>query len=158
MLIMNRIGHSWGALAFAPAPIIELINLSPVHAAIGGLACLSGSSAPDWLEFKIIPHRTITHVLSLWLCVAVYGYHLAYGLTDGIPAITSANSFLGAFLLGFGAGGISHWLGDVLNKQPVPIFTLWDRVAFGLFRSGDHQRLTCLFISVVAWLYVFIRY
>lgn len=156
---MNRTGHAWGALCFAPVPLALMADATPLHSILAFLGCLSGSSAPDWLEFDRIPHRTYTHTLSLWLAVTAYGYHLALGDTFvPIEALKATSTILGAILCGFGCGCISHWLGDVLNRQPVPIFTPFDRYCLNLFASGSHQRITCAFIfSVACILAAFLR-
>ena len=149
---MDRKGHTWAALAFSPLPIASLLDMHPALAAITGLACVSGSSLPDTLEFNRIPHRTFTHILSIWACMAILGYQMATGaITIPFELITPTSSILGAILLGFGCGGVSHWLGDVLNNQPVPVFTPWDKFSLNLFKSGCHQLLSCLFVSLVAW-------
>ena len=152
---MNRTGHAWGALCFAPVPLALMADTTPLHSILAFLGCLSGSSAPDWLEFDRIPHRTYTHILSIWLAVTAYGYHLAVGGTFiPIEALKATSTILGAILCGFGCGCVSHWLGDVLNRQPVPIFTPFDRYCLNLFASGSHQRITCVFIFSVACILV----
>ncbi|ELB2863780.1 hypothetical protein QNE90_003406 [Vibrio alginolyticus] len=46
---MNRTGHAWGALCFAPVPLALMADTTPLHSILAFLGCLSGSSAPDWL-------------------------------------------------------------------------------------------------------------
>ncbi|WP_432773897.1 metal-dependent hydrolase [Vibrio parahaemolyticus] len=152
---MNKVGHTYGAILFAPLPAIQLLDVSPIHSAIAALACISCGNLPDRLEFGTIPHRTITHILSIWLAIAIYGYLLAASKTTiPIEPLTATSSIVGAILCGCGAGGVSHWLGDVFNKQAVPVFTPFDTFALYLFKSGSHQRFTCGFISLVAWFFV----
>ncbi|UTZ44548.1 metal-dependent hydrolase [Vibrio campbellii] len=149
---MNRIGHTYGAMMFAPLPAAILLDASPLHSMLGALACISAANLPDRLEFGRIPHRTFTHTLSIWLVMAAYGYMVALSLTNvPIAALQSTSTILGAIICGFGCGGISHWLGDVLNKQPVSTFTPWDGFALYLFKSGEHQRFTVALIGLEAW-------
>ncbi|WP_147422109.1 metal-dependent hydrolase [Vibrio harveyi] len=156
---MNRVGHTYGAMMFAPLPAAMLLDASPLHSMLGALACISAANLPDRLEFGKIPHRTLTHTLSIWLSIAVYGYMLALSLVV-IPfePLKATSTILGAIICGFGCGGVSHWLGDVPNKQPVSTFTPWDGFALYLFKSGEHQRFTIALIGLEAWfLILFLR-
>lgn len=147
---MNRIGHTWAALAFSPATLSPDALHQPERAALAIAGLLSGAGAPDWLEFRVIPHRTLTHTLSLWLCGALYGLNMMTGyFVELIPDLTY-HAALGALLWGFSCGGISHWLGDVLNYKPVPVLTPFDGVALGLFASGDKQAFSTLFVFLVS--------
>lgn len=150
---MNKQGHTYGAIMFAPLPAMSIGQISAPMGLVAAIACISAGNLPDRLEFGLIPHRTITHTLSLWFAMGLYGYHLTVDPTlTPFYEIKSYHEALGAILCGFGAGGVSHWIGDVLNKQPVPVFTPFDSFALYLFNSGDHQRFTCGLIALKAWL------
>jgi membrane-bound metal-dependent hydrolase YbcI (DUF457 family) len=148
---MNRLGHVAGAISFSPVAITPLWPEYPTLTGLCAVSLIVGSNAPDWLEFGVIPHRTFTHVLTIWLCIALYGLFsiLNAALLHQI-GINAASKEIAAILLGFGAGGMSHWLGDVLNMRPVPIVTPFDKIALGLFNSGTNQPFTCLFIFLVS--------
>ena len=142
-------------MMFAPLPASLLLDATPLHSALGALACISAANLPDKLEFGTIPHRTITHTLSIWLAIAVYGYMLALTLTTlPFEASKATSSIIGAIICGYGCGGVSHWLGDVPNKQPVSTLTPWDGFALYLFKSGEHQKLTVASIGLEAWLLI----
>lgn len=148
---MNRIGHVAGAICFSPAVLYPLWQQTPLLSGIACAALIIGSNAPDWLEFNIIPHRTITHVLAIWLSVAAYGLlSLNYDQLLHLMGFTATSGGIGAFLWGIGCGGVTHWIGDVLNQRPVPIVTVFDKISLRLFNSGEHQPFTCFFIFLVS--------
>lgn len=148
---LNKKGHFYGAIAFAPLPCNLMGQVSIEYGAIAALSCVISSSLPDQLEFGRIPHRTITHTLSIWLLLSYFGYGLSFGeFALLIGEFAEYNGITGAALCGVGSGGVSHWLGDVFNKKPVPIFTPLDGMALRLFHSGEHQTLTCFFIAVIS--------
>ncbi|HCG5104969.1 metal-dependent hydrolase [Vibrio alginolyticus] len=148
---MNRLGHVAGAIAFSPVAILPVWDTNPLLTPLCAMGLIIGSNAPDWLEFGVIPHRTFTHILSIWLCIALYGLLSLIGLPYiEMTPFTPARPELAALLAGFGCGGISHWLGDVLNMRPVPIVTPFDKIALRLFNSGTNQSFTCLFIFLVS--------
>ncbi len=142
-------------MAFAPLPVTILNDTSSLHSLLGAIACVSAANVPDRLEFWKIPHRGVTHTLSIWSSLAAYGYMLAIG-SWLIPfeALEPFSSILGAIICGFGCGGVSHWLGDVLNKQPVATLTPFDGVALYLFKSGQYQKLTVALIGLEAYLFI----
>ena len=104
---------------------------------------MSGGTAPDWLEISwwdpqkgrqsVIKHRTITHVLILWIGAFVYSFmNLNKGWT--IP------------LLGFSIGGLTHLLFDIPNPTGVPIWHPYKRFSFKLWKSGENE-----FILIMGW-------
>jgi hypothetical protein len=140
---MNKSGHTLAGLCISPLTINALSDVGAGASLISLVGCLSGSGAPDYLELNFIKHRTITHILSVWLAMATYGYSLAHGLIDApCDALSEYEWIIGAFLCGYGAGGISHWIGDLPNKQPIPVITPFDRVCLGWFSSGEYQKTT----------------
>lgn len=141
-----------------PVPLYELISIEPTYAAIAIIGLFSGANAPDYLECKLINHRTITHTLSIWLAVALFGLQLAQSMPPAQwPNLTANSGEFGSLLFGFGCGGVAHWIGDVFNHHSIPVLTPFDKVSFGLYRSGEGQALTCSFIILLAWLIVFLR-
>lgn len=142
---MNRLGHLGGAIAFSPV-VIAPIQDSPTLVIVAMMALIAGAGAPDWLEFKIIPHRTYTHILSVWLLGAHYGLCSAIGMD--LP-LEQPPALIGAIVWGFCCGGVAHWIGDVLNMRAIPVITPFDKIALRLFNSGKHQPFSCLFIFLV---------
>nr|AKN37027.1 hypothetical protein [Vibrio cyclitrophicus]AKN38263.1 hypothetical protein [Vibrio splendidus] len=83
--------------------------------------------------------------------MSFFGYGLSFGeFALLIGELAEYNGIAGALLCGIGSGGVSHWLGDVFNKKPVPIFTPLDGMALRLFHSGERQALTCFFIAAIS--------
>lgn len=82
------------------------------------LGVFIGSTAPDWLELpvwrngersSVIPHRTITHWMSLWFVVLA--------LLAVLPAVPITN-----FGQGFCVGVLLHICLDAVTPMGVPIF------------------------------------
>ncbi len=136
------------------------------------VACILGSTAPDWLEIpyksksvnrhgktvtvvkRVIKHRGVTHILSLW----VFGFIWTYlYLKKGYPTIIELEMqrYCVFILFGFFAGGILHLLGDIPNKKKIPMFTTFDGISFNLWESGKHERSTCAALLVLTLLFVF---
>ncbi|MGF1905226.1 metal-dependent hydrolase [Aliivibrio salmonicida] len=136
---MNNKGHCRGALAFSIIPTSLSLDHGFIFAFLSFMSCLSAASFPDWAEKLMkLPHRSLFHTLSIWVGLSMYSYS---NLGDG-P--------LWCVLFGFSCGGVSHWVGDVPNKQGLPIFTPKDRFALHLWESGKHQNLTVLVIFALS--------
>jgi membrane-bound metal-dependent hydrolase YbcI (DUF457 family) len=78
----------------------------------------AGSTAPDWLEVplwrngarsSLIPHRTLTHWLTLWLLALMLAL-----IAPQVPLVFLAQ--------GFCLGGVLHVCLDVTTPMGVPIF------------------------------------
>ena len=124
-----------------------------------------GSTAPDWLEFpkevkkkingktttvlvRRIPHRTITHTIALWVLMMCFFYiSLAGTHAMGVPQLLPIISAIG---LGFSYGGVVHLFGDLPNKQRIPIFTRYDGIALGLWKSGDFEKTVIVICGVLS--------
>lgn len=118
-----------------------LLGAALAHAA-GGYAvpaillALPGATAPDWLEWprrtaggsrtSVIPHRTLTHWVPLWLIAAGFGWAMAEN-----PVASG--------LLGFAVGGLTHLAVDLPNPMGIPLWTPWRRVSLRLWVSGSHE-------------------
>lgn len=121
----------------------------PVTAGAVIAASIPGATAPDWLECRfmgrtLIPHRTITHVLVLWLMLLVFGFYIA---TESLV--------IGALLTGFSIGGISHWIGDVGTPMGVPVWHPTRRTTFRLWRTGTSEVFPVLAVWAIAALIYF---
>jgi len=134
-----------------------LIYLSspPPLAAIAIIAgSVIGASAPDWLEIarwqkkfrwfsaneshrqSVIPHRTITHTLLLWVLLAIY---------DAYLFATTPTTFLSYFLIGFLVSGFVHLLCDLRTPMGIPLTPFGRRyrfVGFKLIKATgfEHRR------------------
>lgn len=108
---------------------------------VSAAAALSGANAPDWLEVassnraglrqSLIPHRTITHWLPLWLLGLWWG-------------VLHPSDISGAFAVGFTLGGLTHLVMDWPNPMGIPVWVPWRRVSGQLWRSGKREILLVL--------------
>lgn len=111
-------------------------------------AALSGANAPDWLEVatrtvdgqrkSLIPHRTITHWLPLWIA------GLAWGIFNVGTGVSS-------FVIGFTIGGLMHLAMDWPNPMGIPIWVPWRRVSGRLWKSGKREILLVLGSWGLGW-------
>ena len=104
----------------------------PIPYLVCAAGAMAGFSAPDWLEISwhtfgkrhcIIPHRTMTHVVSLWIV----------GLFIGIQQIGNwgVTSF---FLIGFSASALVHLAFDYSTPLGVPLWPWAPGTRVGLKR------------------------
>lgn len=162
---MTGKGH-WGtgvALSFATYTYTESLG------AIGWLATvfsILGSTAPDWLELRrngntLIPHRTITHWLPVWICLFILS---AYSVN---PQVFSLFSFLEDYtfnevtrdcLLGFSIGGLLHLLFDLPNPMGIPILTPVNRFSLYLWKSGEMEKTIIFFVLAFSLWFSFGHY
>ncbi len=125
-----------------------------------------GSTAPDWLEIRsgeytMIPHRTITHWLPLW----VFGFLTAiYSLSPYYFSIFDYMTFLDSFilgeiaascLLGFSIGGLLHLLFDLPNPMGIPVLTPIHRFSLKLWNSGSMEFPIVIFVLICSLIYSF---
>jgi membrane-bound metal-dependent hydrolase YbcI (DUF457 family) len=102
-----------------------------------------GGRAPDWLEIarwkktsgfliktpiipvrqSLIPHRTLTHLLPLWLVPLMVS--VWYMIRSDSPTPLMIGSF-GFFLTGF-----LHVFADLMTPVGIPILVPWKRVSLG---------------------------
>lgn len=131
---MTGRGHKLFGLGLATA---SAACLSPFIGGEAALALVAGSypgtTAPDWMEvriggFRLIPHRTITHWLLLWVALGAVGVWLM-----------QSSLLPGALLTGFALGGFSHWLGDFGTPMGVPVLHPTRRKTLGLWGTGKGE-------------------
>ena len=166
---MTGKGHTMCGMVAGIAPASAAYVTAGFIPAIAAWAfTIVGSTAPDWLEFpkevkkkvngkimtvlvRRIPHRTITHTISVWvLAMAFFYISLAGTHAYSIPQLLPIISAIG---LGFSYGGVIHLLGDIPNKQRIPIFTKFDGVSLSLWKSGEFEK-TLVFICGLISLYL----
>ena len=115
---------------------------------LAGAAALSGANAPDWLEIasrnkegerrSVIPHRTITHWLPLWILGLWWG-------------TANAGDTVGSFVIGFTIGGLMHLAMDWPNPLGITVWVPWKRVSGHLWRSGQREILLVLATWGLGW-------
>lgn len=106
---------------------------------------LAGSRAPDHLEGeflnrRIIRHRTLTHWFPFWLLALGFGLH------------ERSVTLLAWLLVGYSAGGLLHLLCDAMTPMGVPILTPWRRMSLRLVKSGAGELVAIMAAVLVAGL------
>lgn len=161
---MSTPGHRWIGIAFGliTAYISLLYGGNGVTVFVTGLAAFWGSTAPDWMEIakavrrrrhlfglfakdtwdrqSVIPHRTITHWMLLWIGVFVYA---AWTLQEN-------PQWLHGILFGFSFGCLGHLICDIPNPTGVPLLTPFarSRRSLRMWKSGDRREWS---LVLVAW-------
>lgn len=114
-----------------------------VHTILLVLGSHFGASAPDWMEIStcvtkrrwfspnetrrlsLIPHRTITHTLSLWLLGTLYSaYRLFVGAHESVDLL----------FFGFFASALTHILLDIRTPMGIPLLPFGRRYRVHEFR------------------------
>ncbi len=110
-----------------------------------------GATAPDWLEIahterdyngkwqrvSVIPHRTFTHWLPLWIFPTLA---ILWFLPRSAAILQHPDhADILALLLGFLTGGISHLVCDIPNPTGIPVLLpgARHRISLRLWRSGS---------------------
>lgn len=146
---MRKAGHTMVGVGVALAT--SAFQPDYFSMALVSAGAIAGASAPDWLEISrgeykggrwhrvsVIPHRTITHWVPLW----VIGLFLA---------VFSRNPLL----LGFMLSGLAHLLTDFPNPMGVPVVHPWKRVSLRWWRSGENDGLlgvAAIGLGLVPWM------
>ncbi|WP_210498431.1 metal-dependent hydrolase [Vibrio crassostreae] len=172
---MTGKGHTQTGVVFG---FLTLVILYPVvehyYALLGYVCCVVFSSAPDWLEIQrkiklsdggvavstLIPHRTVTHVISLWFFVFLTGFLSLYPneSPSWLEWLPKVGELYASIFVGVGMGGLIHLLWDIPNKKPVPMVTLWDKVGLNLWKSGRFEpqiTIATIFLTT-ALIYLFL--
>ena len=163
---MTGKGHTMCGIASGIAPASAAYMAGGFIPAVAAwVFTIVGSTAPDWLEFpkevkkkvngktttvliRRIPHRTITHTIAAWVIMVFFFYISLVGShAFGIPHLLPVFSAIG---LGFGYGGVIHLLGDLPNKQRIPIFTKFDGISLNLWKSGEFEKTMVIICAVVS--------
>lgn len=150
---MSKIDHQLVGVSMGFLIFIYLESLGyGIFARVGAaLLAFWGATAPDWLEIahaergpsgkwqrvSVIPHRTFTHWLPLWVVPIIL-------IVWFIPTHAQILAHAGradamALLLGFLLGGFSHLICDIPNPTGVPILSpsAKHRVSLRLWKSGS---------------------
>lgn len=133
---MTKTGHHLTGIgaALAAYGLAESQGLPVAHAFI---FAFFGATAPDWLEIpkywvnkrlSVIPHRTLTHWLPLWLILFAISF-----------VNTSLPFELRSTFLGFSLGGLVHLLFDWPNPMGIPVIHPFKRHSLRRWPSGDYE-------------------
>lgn len=133
--------HTFAGLATG-AVLAYTFASTPTNTALLFAGAVLGASAPDWMEipvwvrkrhwfsadesqrYSLIPHRTITHTLSLWvvalaICLYRFGF---FG--------SAAPSRLGLVCLAFCVSGLGHLVLDGRTPMGIPLLPFGRRSRF----------------------------
>jgi len=99
---------------------------------ICAVGAMAGFSAPDWMEISwhvfgrrhcLIPHRTITHVVSIWVVVLLIGFYRLNSWEHASP-----------FMIGFSLSALIHLAFDYSTPLGVPLWPWAPSKRIGLKR------------------------
>lgn len=138
---MTKRGHrkTGVGLALCGASIALAVGYSKTDVLAIALIAVVFSSFPDNLEIKwwmrgqrhsLIPHRTITHWLTPWVCLA------AWMIWDANHQHV-VNHYLNVFVFGVASGCVGHILMDLMTPMGVPVLSPFYRSSLRLIHSGN---------------------
>jgi len=138
---MTKQGHQRISVGVALMTVAGEYALTHTWAWVGiaAIFAIIGGTAPDWLEIakwkngvrqSVIPHRTITHWMMMWMGLLGYA---AFQLHQ--PNHSSLEIIAFTVLLGFTAGGLSHVFSDYLTPMGVPVINPMRRKTMYLVHS-----------------------
>lgn len=115
-----KTGTSWGFSILSFNTVSH--GVTDELALISTLGVVIGNVLPDIAEFKVIPHRTITHWLPFW-----------WFLTAVATAVLQLqiNEPLSYLIAGLNVGIFMHWLCDLPFYGGVPMLFPHKRVSMG---------------------------
>lgn len=112
----------------------KLVTFSVVYSVTGSLvsaiSAMTGSVVPDVIEIGgIIPHRTITHCLWMWMGMSCFFW--VWLQSTGFSSIALYSAFF------FTAGCALHVIEDALSYGGVPVFNpSGKKIGLGIYRTG----------------------
>lgn len=132
-------------------------------AVVSAFLCISGATAPDWLEIRkktggtVIKHRTITHWVLLWVLLYLFG--LKIDDWDLLSSWTSIEdpfiiNVIGLIALSFAVGGLLHLLTDLPNKMGIPILLPNQRFCLHAWKSGRNEQFLITISYVFSIFYI----
>ena len=143
---MTKKNHKRFAYPWAIAVTLFMYPFWGLFASIAFfVAMVLGSTAPDYLEFGRIKHRTFTHLPWLW----VFCYALGVSVTSHFNMGLVASCMVAGICL----GAISHWVGDLGTPMGVPILTTKKRYSLNMWKTGHISEIKPI---IMAWLAVFV--
>lgn len=161
---MTGRGHFATGVAFA-IPTFIIANHFGGNGLLALIMCISGSTAPDWLEIRrgentIIPHRTITHFLPLWVFTLFWSlFSISPDTLPFLEGIKFFDDFIldniyASLLFGFSIGALLHLLFDLPNPMGIPLLLPWKRFSLNLWYSGEKEKSIIVFVTIFSILFV----
>lgn len=151
--LMSKIDHQIVGISvsFLIFIYLETLGYGIFTRMAAAFLAFGGATAPDWLEIahgekdyqgkwqrvSVIPHRTITHWVPLWIVPATL---ILWFLPSGQRIFVHAGrAEVMAVALGFLLGGISHLACDIPNPTGVPVLwpTAKHRISLRWWKSGS---------------------
>lgn len=176
---MTGKGHFATGVVFSLFAFEYSTNLGG-HGLTSALFCILGANAPDYLEIRkkvyrdvknpkrctgtktIIPHRTITHWLPIWILMLLFAIVNINPEYLNIPFIhklqiennLNYSNYIFSLILGYAIGGLTHLLTDIPNPMGIPILTPYKRFSLNLWRSGKMEPLiiSCFIIFTLYYI------
>lgn len=135
----RQFGYAWAAgAALIMEPYWGLMGCAALFVGVR-----PGSTAPDWLEFGLIKHRTLTHLPWLWL--------LMYAVSVSMVAHFEVGVLAACLITGFCLGALSHWVGDVGTPMGVPLLNPTRRYSINMWSTGKPSEKAPI---IIAWIVV----
>lgn len=121
-----------------------------------GLAALVaasiGGTAPDDLEIwrsvknkgivtgkvPIIKHRTLTHVILIWISLALWS------------GVNLGGALYWDLLFGYSMGGLMHLIVDFPNPMGVPVINPYTRYSLNWWKSGQYETLIIILMFLIS--------
>ena len=162
---MTGKGHFSTGLAFSVSAFLFSKDVGAISW-LSSIFCIFGVNAPDYLEIRkkektVIPHRTITHWIPLWICLFLYSlFSINSTYFDFFSYIhfEKLDTVVASALLGFSIGGLLHLLFDLPNPMGVPLLTPWHRVSLNLWKSGNREHLIIISVILFSLFYFIFHY
>lgn len=141
---MTKKSHKRFAYPWAIAVILFMYPFWGLFASVSFfVAMVLGSTAPDYLEFGKIKHRTFTHLPWLWFFCYALGVSLTSHFNMGLVA--------SCIVAGICLGAISHWVGDLGTPMGVPVLSSKKRYSLNMWKTGHVSEIKPI---IMAWLAV----
>lgn len=158
----NKMAETVGERSFLTNTNFDMYLLMALSI-VAACLCISGSTAPDWLEIRkkgggtVIKHRTITHWVLIWILL------LTFGLTiDRLDFINNSwlgqnvfiRDIIGVLIAGFTIGGLTHLITDLPNKQGIPILFPTQKFCLYAWKSGRNEQFLITISYLVSFFYI----
>lgn len=147
----------WRNHAIMAGSIAIMLHLHPAEIAV----CVAGASLPDQMEqigrVRIIPHRTLTHELLLWLVPLVVFFYFPHLVAVVPPKLAPLGALLPGEAYRVRTGvlflpGILHLAGDAMTPRGIRV--AGQKVSLRLFTTGHPLEYvaTAVFVLAALWL------
>lgn len=120
-----------------------------IHSVLFMLGAHFGASAPDWMEIatwrtkrhwfsanenqriSLIPHRSITHTISLWVPATLYSVHL----------VIAGHTYVNLVMFAFCVSAMTHLLLDIRTPMGIPLLPFGKRYHLNGFKLKPARKV-----------------